>query len=294
MEYAQSVFGYIIGPGFVPQLLLVLLVMLIAYAIISIFEVIVDVFKRYGRLTAVLAPNTYTGNLVVPQDPNNDKVPLIYPSENETDGMEFSYSFHLFISPETFESTYKPETCGASATSHNVTSLRHVLVKGSRNAFPVMAPGIFVHGDKNVLRVYMNSTSAWDNYVDIPNIPVGKWFHFVITMKGRFLDAYINGNVIARHEFRTVPKLNYLPVYSMYPMAKNEYKGRDKKDDTEVVYKVDGPMKGMISRLKYYAFALNYSQIDSLYREGPSRVIESPSFLQQPPYNHDSWWVTKY
>ncbi len=292
MEYARSAFGYIIGPGFVPQLLLVILIMLVLYAIFSIFEIVVDAIKRYSRLTAVLAPYTYTANLVVPQDPEDSRIPLIYPSENEQEGMEFSYSMYLFVHPDTFEATLV-DRCGAES-SQSVTKLRQILVKGSRKSFPLMAPGVFMHGDKNTLRVYMNSTMAWDNYVDIPNIPVGKWFHLVITMKGRFMDVYINGNVIMRHEFVSVPKLNYGGVYALYGDSKNSYDGLDKKTGNAVTYEIDGAMKGMISRVKYYGFALNYSQIDALYREGPSKRIESPSFLQQPPYMTDSWWVTKY
>jgi hypothetical protein len=61
-----------------------------------------------------------------------------------------------------------------------------------------------------------------------------------------------------------------------------------------IPFKLDGPMKGMISRVKYYAYALNYSQIDGLYREGPSKVIVSSTFNEKPPYFRDDWWVTKY
>lgn len=292
MEYARSAFGYIIGQGFVPQILLVVLIMLILYAIFVILEIVVDSIKRYGRLTAVLGPNTYTGNLVVPQDGSNPKFPLIYPSENEAEGMEFSYSMYLFIHPDSFEGTLT-DRCGAQS-SQSVQKLRHVFVKGSSKGFPLMSPGVFLHGDTNTLRVFMNSTLAWDNYVDIPNIPVGKWFHIVITMKGRYMDVYLNGNVITRHEFKSVPKLNYGGVYALYADSKNSYDGYDKKTDKIVRYEIDGAMKGMISRLKYYGFALNYSQIDALYREEPSKKIESPSFSQTPPYSHDSTWVTHY
>jgi hypothetical protein len=292
MEYARSAFGYVIGPGFIPQILLVVLIMLVLYAVFTILETVVDAIKRYSRLTAVLGPYTYTSNLVIPQDPNDNRIPLIYPSENEKEGMEFSYSMYLFIHPDTFEGTLV-DRCG-TASSQSVTKLRQVFVKGSRKGFPLMAPGIFVHGDINTLRIYMNSTMAWDNYVDIPNIPVGKWFHLVTTMKGRFLDVYINGNVIMRHEFVSVPKLNYAGVYALYADSKNSYQGTDKKTGAPVKYEIDGAMKGMISRVKYYAFALNYNQIDALYREEPSRRIESPSFLQTNPYMADGWWVTQY
>jgi hypothetical protein len=59
-------------------------------------------------------------------------------------------------------------------------------------------------------------------------------------------------------------------------------------------FRVDQAMNGMVSRLKYFAYGLNYSQIDALYREGPSKKIVSKSYNQTPPYFYDNWWVTKY
>jgi hypothetical protein len=51
----------------------------------------------------------------------------------------------------------------------------------------------------------------------------------------------------------------------MKPIYFPDRAGYDKSLFTD--YHIDGAMKGMVSRLKYYAYALNYSEIDSLYRE---------------------------
>ena len=74
-----------------------------------------------------------------------------------------------------------------------------------------------------------------------------------------------------------------------FPAAGN---AADRKIMTD--FKVDQAMNGMVSRLKYFSYALNYAQIDQLYREGPSKKIVSSAFNQQPPYFYDDWWVTKY
>jgi len=138
--------------------------------------------------------------------------------------------------------------------------------------------------------------SALGNYVDIPNVPVGKWFHFVVTMKGQFMDVYLNGNIVARKELTTVPKINYGSVFVLeeriFPDA--SISSSSGPSPNLMGMRFEGAMKGMISRVKYYAFAMNYSQIDELYREGPSKKIESPSFSQMPPYLRDEWWVTRY
>lgn len=289
MDSANGVISYILGPGLIPQLLLTVVTILVLYSVISIVETIVNAIQRLDRQTTVLFENTANSRQLIPQKSDGDS-PLIYNSENELNGMEFSYSMYLFISPETFEATVSQQ-CSKETKQQDTTRLKHIFHKGNKDSFPLMAPGLFVDGSKNTLRLYMNSTTAWDNYVEIPNIPVGKWFHLVISQKGKYLDIYVNGNVTVRHQFDTVPKLNYGHIYMMYPITfpKNVA-------DTQLTlpFKVDGPMKGMMSRVKYYAYALNYSQIDGLYREGPSKIIASPSFNETPPYFRDDWWVTKY
>jgi len=285
MQQVMPVIGYITGPDLIPQLLLTVVALLVLYSVVSVIETFVDFFTKFDHQTSVLFQDTTPGKQVIIQAPDSG-YPLIHNSENEVHGMEFSYSMYIFISPETFEATVK-DTCGS--TSNDATKLKHIMHKGSKDGFPLMAPGLFVDGSKNTLRIYMNSTTAWDNHVEIPNIPIGKWFHLVLVLKGKYLDVYINGNVTVRHEFKTVPKLNFGNVYVLYPIRfprGSEASGTD--------FKVDNAAKGMVSRLKYYAYALNYSQIDGLYREGPSTKIVSNSYSELPPYLHDDWWVNKY
>jgi len=287
METLKSAATYIMGPSFGSQLLLTVVALLVLYTVISAIETVVNFFTKMDHLTTVLFADTTPGKQVVVQDPTTGS-PTIYNSENEVHGMEFSYSMYLFINPETFEATVS-DSCGIKS-NNDAKKLKHIFHKGSKDGFPLMAPGLFVEGDKNTLRLYMNSTTQWNNYVEIPNIPIGKWFHIVITLKGQYLDVYINGNVTVRHQFATVPKLNYGNVFVLYPI---KFPTGD-VSEAHAKFKVDNAAKGMVSRLKYYAYALNYSQIDALYREGPSKKIVSSSYTEIPPYLHDDWWVTRY
>jgi hypothetical protein len=286
MQQVMPVIGYITGPDLIPQLLLTVVALLVLYSVVSILETFVEFFTKFDNQTSVLFQDTTPGKQVIIQAPDSG-YPLIHNSENEVHGMEFSYSMYLFISPETFEATVS-DTCGGT-TTNDAKKLKHIMHKGSKDGFPLMAPGLFVEGNKNTLRLYMNSTTAWDNHVEIPNIPIGKWFHLVLVLKGKYLDVFINGNVTVRHEFKTVPKLNFGNVYVLYPVRFP--RGGDAVGTN---FKVDNAAKGMVSRLKYYAYALNYSQIDGLYREGPSTKIVSNSYSELPPYLHDDWWVNKY
>jgi hypothetical protein len=295
MEYVASIQSFVLGPGFISQLLLTVVSMIVLYFIVTLLESIFGTIAKFDSQTAVLFSDTVMGKQIIPQTPDAGNK-LIYNSINEKHGMEFSYSMYLYISPDTFEESISnaaacPTAGAAQTTTTSPLYLKHIFHKGSKNGFPLLAPGLFVEGNKNTLRLYMNSTTRWDNFVSIPNIPIGKWFHLVITMKGKYLDVFVNGNVTVRHEFSTVPKLNFGHLYVLYPI---KYTSSEISDGPQ--FMVDGAAKGMVSRLKYYAYALNYAQIDGLYREGPSKKLESASSAMNevPPYFRDDWWVTKY
>jgi hypothetical protein len=50
-------------------------------------------------------------------------------------------------------------------------------------------------------------------------------------------------------------------------------------------------MKGQLSRLNYFSYALCYAEIQQLMNEGPSSKLESAvSTGNIPPYLDDTWW----
>jgi hypothetical protein len=296
MDSAKLVAGgaisYIIGPGFIPQLLLTIVLFIALQVVLTIIETVVTTIQNVTKQVVPLLPHTITGSYTIAQDPRLSK--QISNSNNELNGLEYTYSLFVFIAPETFESITVAED-GCRTESHETgNKLKHVFHKGSKAIFPLMSPGVFMEADKNTMRVYMNSSLSWNNYVSVPNIPINKWFHLVIMMKGKFMDVFVNGNVAARQQFATVPKLNVGNVYIMsnqkFPKTSNE--------NVTSEFTVSGEMKGMVSRLTYYSYALNYSQIDDIYRTGPSKnmvkVAQASFSGELPPYLHDDWWVTRY
>ena len=48
------------------------------------------------------------------------------------------------------------------------------------------------------MRVYMNVHNKVDEYVDIEDIPINKWVYVVVSVKGEYLDIYINGELISK------------------------------------------------------------------------------------------------
>lgn len=299
--------------------------------------------KKYQTMAVEVYPLTYTTEQRFIQDPTSC-FPLLMPSKDERNGAEYSYSCYINVSSDNF--TGQPN------------ALRHIFHKGSKTIYPLMAPGVFFKADTNTLRVYQNSTLNWDRHVDVANIPLNKWFHLVVMLKGNALDVYINGNLANRHKFIDVPKLNYSDFWllngstvnssstdsnqcavmyqdaagNLSPTAsstfntkvlstdskmetKNSYSSADNQSSSSEI-KVVGAMIGHVSRVKYYAFALSYVQIDKLLREGPNQKIyktkknvlsDNPfavtnttsiipnafQFSQNLPYYQtDDWWTS--
>jgi hypothetical protein len=50
-------------------------------------------------------------------------------------------------------------------------------------------------------------------------------------------------------------------------------------------------MKGMLSKLNYFNYALSYGEINSLMNDGPSSTLSSTTTgTNIPPYLDDTWW----
>jgi hypothetical protein len=301
---------------------------LIFSVVMQLLETNFAQLKRYQAMAVDMFPLTYDSPQTWPQDPDSGFA-ILEPSQDERNGMEFSYSLFLSVQPETF--------------TGEKGAFKHVFSKGSVNVFPLMAPAVFFKADSNTLRVYMNSALAWNNYIDVNNIPMKKWFHLVVMIKGRALDVYINGNLANRHKFKDIPKLNYGAFYLFLPMNVNTSSVKasqcadgatqsstanttteKEKDLTGVPIAITGRMSGFASRIKYFAFALTYTQIDKLLKEGPNKdrfrpasvppttveqnvavgyntttnsgpvyVPNSSAFDQNlPGYQTDAWWTS--
>ena len=268
------IYDFTLGTSAIAQLLQVFFIMFISYYILIGCKNFLDVFRIYSESTVQLLPYLYDGPQVVFQNPNQQGANTIYPSINAPTGLEFSYSCFLLLNKSTFQ--------GSSS------GLRHIFHKGSPVYKPLMCPGVFVKNNENTLIVYMNEAAHWDTYCEIPNIPVGKFFHLAIIVRNMFVDVYINGNVAHRMALSSVPKQNFGDLY----VFKNEaFSDAARSPDRPFI--VNGAATGLISTLAYTGYALNYEQIDRMVRAGPStRLVSATQNL--PPYLADNWWVTYY
>lgn len=138
----------------------------------------------------------------------------------------------------------------------------------------------------------MNTYRTWNNYVEIDNFPISKWVHVVISCNENALDIFINGNLSKRYSFD-----GFTPYQNDQDIIC--FSQRQLKLDQSHVPSVDkngfqvyGAMKGYLSRLIYFNYALSYSEIQQLLSEGPSTVMDSDVIdSSAAPYLDDTWWT---
>ena len=293
------------GQDPVSQILTGLALVVILYVVLSAGEYIYNSFTRMWRDRVELFPNTYSsGSMTYTaiQNPTNPLAKTIRVSDNQRYGVEFSYAMFVNLSSSTFGSGNK--------------QLLHILHKGYSTPFPLMCPGIFACGERNAIRIFMNSYDTWLNYVDIENIPVDLWFHLVVSVKGTSQYVYVNGNLKSKvtiSDNTTPPYQNYGDVY-LFSSRKNTINSSKVMSLSKDVTKGDsvlnhvaatsttppisehddmvfaGSATGMASRVYYFAYALTYGEIQSLMTMGPSTQVDATN-MTISPYLASSWWT---
>lgn len=273
----NSAQAFLMGSGFLAQALLVIVLSALLFILMMTLETMYLTWLRASRTRIDVLPYTTNSEdkmktiVQNPKVPNSVTLPL---SENERTGAEFSYSFYIYLNPSNI------------STNQTTPSLRHVFHKGYSKIYPMMGPGVFVKTNENALRVYMNSSTKWDNYVDIPNIPLKKWVHVVIIGRKNTVEVYVNGNIAKKIKFDGVLYQNYQDLILF-----SQQSARLGSGESDI--QVNGAFSGSFSNLVYHSYAISYSEIQDLLNEGPSQKTEE-SVEGNPnasPYLVDSWWV---
>ena len=191
-------------------------------------------------------------SLVIEQNPDNDENIILYRSENEDGGIEFSYSFWILVNDFTFKDK----------------NMKHVFHKGDNKAEVSYTPAVWIHPDKNSIRINMNTIDSKDNIIDIDNMPVNKWVHISLVVKQKIVTIYVNGNIKKSKRLESIPRQNFGNVWI------NLFGGFD----------------GYLSNLKYTRRALSYSEVENMVSDGPSTKMSESSGVE-PPYLDGDWWL---
>jgi hypothetical protein len=201
---------------------------------------------------------------IITQDPKNTNSVEIIRSNNRKTGLEFTWSFWLYIRD----------------LNNSSTTYQHVFNKGDTNFNSISgiakvnnSPGVYISPGNNSLRIIMDSVSPSDTaIVDISNVPIRKWFHTAVRVQNTILDVYINGIIASRHVMNNVPKQNY----------------------NDINYGQNGGFIGKLSNLRYYSYAMNVFEINGIVTYGPNTNTYSLSTASSAKGNYsyisNSWY----
>ena len=208
--------------------------------------------------------------VVYPQDPSvKGSVPILR-SNNQEDGLEFTWSVWLFIEDleykkDEYKHVFHKGTMDSLLQQSSADKTGNVAPGMS---FPNNAPGLYIAPNTNDLVVVMNTFENPNETVIVPDIPINKWVNVIIRCDNSTLDVYINGTIIKRHQLSGVPRQNYDDVYAA----------------------ANGGFSGYISNLWYYNYALGTSAIEGIVENGPNLKMKDTNMLQSEPYYLSLRW----
>jgi len=212
-----------------------------------------------------------TNSMIIPQDPKNTDSKPIYRSNNESEGLEFTWSSWIYIND----------------LNKSNDKYQHIFSKGDGQFDSVTniasvnnAPGMYVSPMTNKLHIIMDAVKAHDmessanpNVIDIDNIPLKKWVHVAIRAMNTKVDVYVNGIIASRLEMLDTPKQNYGDVF----VCQN------------------GGFIGKLSALRYYNRALNIFEINKIVSSGPNLTVANGMGAQGGfKYLSNYWYSSKY
>ena len=207
----------------------------------------------------------------VSQDPKVNSSRVILRSNNESSGIEYTWSTWLRI--DSLPKANNGTTERAYSHIFNkgagdaITESGSGAGSGTSNAGIIKvnnSPGLYVSKNitaadqsANQLVFVQDVVSPVSNQqvnstrLTITNIPIAKWFHVAFRLKNKVLDSYVNGQINSRAQMDFVPKQNYDDVF----IAGN------------------GGFSGQISDLRYFDYALTIFEINSIVNQGPNLSI---------------------
>ena len=198
--------------------------------------------------------------IIIPQDPSSNRSIPILRSQNQTDGIEFTWCVWVYINDLNPLGQYK-----------------HIFYKGNDNLlsnglnYPNNAPGLYLAPDTNSLVVMMNTYNNIDEEITIPDMPLNKWVNIIVRCQNTNLDVYINGIITRSIELNGVPKQNYGNVY----------------------VGMNGGFDGFISNLQYFNYALPVTQVNGIVNGGPNTTPSTTNNLYNKNANYLSlrWYL---
>jgi hypothetical protein len=256
-QYVQGGKDFLKSNSLVAKFAFLILILIVFMLLMSLGSLILSkVFSQNHNPILIDGMIDSTQMMTIPQDPSKKGAKPIYRSNNEREGLEFTWSVWIFINDITVRSTefkhvFHKGNNSIVSGSFNATSNS----KAGLNA-PLNGPGLYImpvqkdakNGNVAALRIIMNTFGQIDNNIDIKNIPLNKWVNVImrVTKQGQ-LDVYINGVLVKRLMLNSVPKQNYGDIF----------------------VSLNGGFAGNTSSLRYFEKAIGTNQVQSIFNKGP-------------------------
>ncbi len=224
------------------------------------------------------------------QDPSKDDNVTVLRSDDQREGIEFTWSFWINIEDMEYNKGqfrhifHKGEAnilSGKEAGKHTleykyesdeINQLRELPTHNGLN-FPNNGPGVYLAPNTNKMVIFMNTHKALMEKIEIDDFPMNKWVSVIIRCKGNIIDIYINGTISKRQVLKGVPKQNYGNLYTG----------------------MNGGFDGHLSNMRYFDYAIGTRQIETIMSTGINltNMSPKPGLYDDTNYLSASWFGLK-
>jgi len=255
-------------------LLVLFLFLFFLYLGINIIQMFVNPSNNPYLVKGMISGND---PVTIPQDPTQKKSITILRSNNQSTGLEFTWSTWIYIS----------DLKSNSNLYQNIFNKGNPQYDSTTGIAISNGPGLYIknitdskNANMNIagLAVIMDITgqdptnSKTYTEIDISDIPIKKWINVIIRMENTMMDIYINGVISNRTILPFIPKQNFFDVQ----VCNN------------------GGFNGNLSNLRYYNRALNVIQINNIVFWGPNLNASNSISTTRGGFNYlSSTWYTK-
>ena len=252
---SKSVFGRIV---------FIILALIVFSILLSMGSRVVAYFLQPANPYLVKGMINANHQKMIPSDPATTGGVYISRSQNQDQGIEFSWSVWINIS----------NLNGGSPR------FQHIFNKGNNSngsqpvaglSLPNNSPGLYIAPGQNDLWVLMNTFGSVEETVVVKGVPLNKWLHVLIRVQGVNLDVYVNGTISQRKVLQSVPLQN----------------------NGDVFVAMNGGFNGYLSDLRYFESALSPGDILGLVNKGPNLTVsklETADMTSKPPYFSLRWY----
>jgi hypothetical protein len=297
-----------------------ILLVLIGFLVLLALGILFLTYLTSPQSNPYLIQGMIDGNtpMTITQNPSDNGSIFIQKSNNQSTGIEFTWSFWIYVSDldlttkyqhvfnkgdtdftnnglasvnngpgvylnttntNAYNATNNPGGTTGKASGYNTPTENPRMRSNQGTPNPTISKKTctsdsVLNDNPNLLcqmYIVMDTVVAGDtnNSISIDNIPIRKWVHVAIRMENSILDVYINGTIENRLLMDNVPKQNSYNVN----ICNN------------------GGFSGNLSNFRYFNYALNVFDINSIVSWGPNlTLVNSPMNSNYYYYLSRNWY----